>query len=32
MHDAMRLEQRVDIAGGATGIVGEGHRGTAEHV
>lgn len=32
MHDAVRFEQGIDVAGGAARVVGEGHRGTAEHV
>ena len=30
--DAVRLEQGVDIAGGAAGVIGQGHRGPAEYV
>lgn len=32
MHDAVRLKQCIDVAGSPAGIVGESHRGTAEHV
>lgn len=32
VHDAVRLEQRVNVTGSAPGIVGEGHGRAAEHV
>jgi hypothetical protein len=32
VHDAMRLEQGIDVPRSPARIVGEGHRGAAEHV
>jgi hypothetical protein len=32
MHDAVRFEQRIHVAGSPPGVVGEGHGGAAEYV
>jgi len=32
MHNAVRLEQRVNVTGSPPGIVGEGHRSATEHI
>ena len=32
MHDAVRLEQRINVTGSPPGVVGKGHGGAAEYV